>query len=138
MKLTAVGLAIIAKDNHVLIGKRRSKDPYVKDLTWVFPGGRLKSLDFVAEVEREAEEETGLTVKAERLIHVRLFPNTKGSQILCLYFCCTPTGGEEKVGGDLTELKWVKPTETYRKYFTTHTAAEVKGFLQKLEKDGRL
>jgi hypothetical protein len=42
----------------------------------------------------------------------------KKRKFLSIYYLCKLTGGEEKVGGDLVELKWINPTDV-KKYFTT-------------------
>ena len=57
-----VGLGIIIKEGKVLIGQRKEKDPYVKELTWVFPGGKFDSLNFERELIKSIKEETGLNV----------------------------------------------------------------------------
>lgn len=134
MELILIGLAIIEKNGKILIGQRRQKAPLVRKLTWVFPGGRLETTDFEAEIKREVKEETGLSVSVGKLVHARLIPDSpeKKTQVLALYFYCKVLGGKEKREEDFTQLKWVKPTETYEKYFTTSTANEVKEFLKSL------
>jgi len=125
-----VGLGIIVKEGKVLIGQRREKDPYVKELTWVFPGGKFESLDFERELIKSIKEETGLNVYINQLIHARQVPDSpeKKVKIIAIYYHCTPVSGKENAGGDLKKLSWVEPTKVFH-YFTTSTADEVVSFL---------
>ena len=135
LKIIIVGLALIVKNNKILIGARKSKDPWVKDLTWVFPGGKIESLDFEKEIKREARKETGLEVAVKNLIAARILPDAKLKpiQIVLLYFHCQSISKKSpQPGGDLVKLKWVKPTEVF-KYFTTSTCDEVTKFLATIE-----
>lgn len=137
LKTIIVGLAIIVnKDGKVLIGARKGKDPYVEGLTWVFPGGHLDSLNFEKEVRDEVKQETGLEITVRSLITARIHPDVgyKPIQIVALYFHCTPIGKKTaRAGGEIKEVKWVRPTEVF-KYFTTSTCDAVTQFLTTIEK----
>lgn len=129
-KTIVAGLGIIAKEGKVLIGQRKEKDHFVKELTWVFPGGKFESLDFEGELVKKIKEETGLVVYVNQLIHARQIPDSpeKKVKIIALYYYCTPVSGKETAGGDLKKLAWVEPTKVFH-YFTTSTADEVVSFL---------
>ena len=134
-----IGLGIIVKDGKVLIGKRGSLDKNVRNLTWVFPGGKLESLNFSKEIAARIKVETNLETKVGKLIHARIHPDNlnKKLNIVALYFHCEVVSGKEKPGGressvPLVELKWVKPADVVR-YFTASTADEVMRFLVGLE-----
>lgn len=137
LKIIQIGLAIIVnKKGEVLIGARRDKDPWVENLTWVFPGGNLESLDFEKDLKKEVRQETGLNVNVNSLITARVHPDSgfKNVQIVALYFHCTPVDNKNpKAGGELVKLKWVKPTDVF-KYFTTSTSDDVTKFLTSLQK----
>jgi len=125
-------LAIVHRGNKILIGKRKLPDPYIKKLTWSFPGGRLyhtKSLE--DSLKTEIKKKTNLNVKVKKLIFARVWPARK--EFLLLYFYCEPVSGKEKAGEKFTEIKWVKPTEV-KKYFTTNVDSFIMNFLRKLEK----
>jgi len=131
-------LAVITdNEGRVLIGARSQKDKWVENLSWVFPGGKLKTLEMEEEIEELAKEETGLNVNAKQLIAARIHPDSgfKNVQIAALYFHCTLDEKTNKLiaGGSLKKLKWVKPLEVY-KYFTTSTCDEVTKFLTMMEK----
>jgi len=134
-KILVIGLGIIEKRGKVLIGKRKRKDKYVRDLSWVFPGGRLETIDFDKEIKREVKEETNLCVRVCDIVHARLIPDSprKKVRVVALYFHLKPTSRKIKASGDLSELKWVKSTEVC-KYFTTSTADEVIRFLGSISK----
>lgn len=129
-EVMVIGLGIISKEGQVLIGQRKQKDPHVKELSWVFPGGQFESLDFEAEMKRKLKEETGLNVYLNQLIHARLIPDSpeKKVKIVALYYYCTPVSGREKAGGDLKKLTWVPAMKIFH-YFTTSVSDEVVSFL---------
>lgn len=134
--ILVIGLAIIQKEGKILIGCRKEKDLTVKDLSWVFPGGKMKSLDFRTQLRDEVAQETGLHVNVLDIIHARLIPDSpeKKFRIIALYFNCGVTGGKEEPGGDLDKLQWVNPTTVCR-YFTTSTADEVMEFLGRIGRE---
>jgi len=122
-------LGIVHKDGEILIG-RREKDPYVKELSWTFPGGRPaydKSLE--ESLKDEIKKKTSLDVEIKKLIFARI-PEEKGEFIL-LYYYCEVAGGKEKSGEKFDEVKWVKPSEL-KKYITTSLHPELMDFLKKI------
>jgi len=135
-KVIIVCLAIIERYHKILIGARSEKDKWVENLTWVFPGGRIRSLNFEKQLKREVKKETNLNIKIKNLVSARIHPDSgfKDIQIVALYFHCKAKRGKELPGGDLSELKWVKPSDVF-KYFTTSTSDEVTQFLHVLEKN---
>jgi len=103
-----VGLAIIVKDGKVLIGARKERDLNVENLSWVFPGGRMESLDFASEIKREVKEETGLDVRVKSLVAARVHPDSgfKPVQIVAMYFYCAPLPkSKEKKGKAFSETR---------------------------------
>lgn len=137
VKTLIVGLAVILnKDKKILIGARREKDEWVENLTWVFPGGSFGSLDFENDLKNKVKERTGLGIEVRSLVAARVHPDSgfKSVQIVALYFYCELVGKNKmKPGGDLKELKWVKPMDVF-KFFTTSTCDEMTKFLTVLEK----
>ncbi len=138
LKIIVIGLGIIVnRQGKVLIGARKGKDPWVKNLTWVFPGGGLESLNFDKELKREIKEEANLDVNVKTLITTRTHPDGSlgNVQIVALYFYCVPADKKQKPrpADGLTQLKWVNPSEVF-KYFTTSTSDEVTKFLISIEK----
>lgn len=129
-EVIVIGLGIIAKDGKILLGLRKEKDPYVKELSWVFPGGKFESLDFEAELTKTIKEETGLNVFINQLVHARLIPDSpeKKVKIIAIYYHCTPVSGKEQAGGDLKKLEWVSAMKIFR-FFTTSTTDEVVSFM---------
>lgn len=134
-----VGLGIIINKGKVLIGKRGEQDPYVKHLSWVFPGGMMHSLNFEKELIIYIKHETGFTVKVDKIVHARIHPDNINDKvkIIALYFHCFIVSGKQKAGGykkrvPLIKLKWVQPTAVVR-YFTTSTSDEVMNFLKRIE-----
>jgi len=136
LRLIIVGLGIITnKKREVLIGERKQKDKWVEYLSWVFPGGEIKSLDFTNDIKQILKNETGLNTTINNLISVRIHPDSgfKNVQIIAFYFHCTAKSSTSTPSHDLTKLKWVKPLSVF-KYFTTSTSDDVTKFLATLEK----
>ena len=129
-EVMVIGLGIICKNGNILIGQRKEKDPHIKELIWVFPGGKFESLDFEAELTKNIKEETGFNVYVNQLVHARLIPDSpeKKVKIIALYYHCTPVSGRQRAGGDLNKLAWVPAMKIFH-YFTTSTADEVVSFL---------
>ena len=114
----------------ILIG-RRENDPYIKELTWVFPGGSLNyEEDLDAALKKKIKEKTGLDVKNLGAIFAKTYPEKK--EFLSIYFLCEAVGGEEKADDDLVELKWVKPEEV-ENYFTTSFHPHMKEYILNLK-----
>ncbi|MFH1473820.1 MAG: NUDIX hydrolase [Candidatus Aenigmatarchaeota archaeon] len=130
MEFMVVGLAIIHKNGNVLIGNRKEKDKFVEHLTWVFPGGKLESLDFEREIKEIAKRETGLDIDVKRIIAARIMPESSINAVI-VYFECTGKG-IERAGGGLKELKWV-PATSVCNYFTTSVMTEIMDFLKNIE-----
>jgi ADP-ribose pyrophosphatase YjhB (NUDIX family) len=138
-KVVVVALAIIEKEGKILIGKRGTQDPYVKHLTWVFPGGQVFRFRFAEELKGIVKAETGISIKLGKLIHSRVHPDNLSSEvdIVALYFQAQVVEGKENPGAykqevPLTKLKWVDPTQVSF-YFTTSVADEVMRFLKLIE-----
>jgi len=127
-------LAIIYKNGKILIGKRKP-DPYIKQLKWSFPGGRLhygKTIESSLKVE--VKKKTNLKIKIHKLVFARTFGTIK-IEFLNLYYFCTPLGSinNARAGEKFTEIMWIKPSHV-TKYFKPPAHPFVLKFLKKLEK----
>jgi len=125
-------LAIIfdSEKRKILIGKREN-DPYVEELSWVFPGGRLISEETEEQtIKRIVKEETGLEVENLGTVFSRIIPERK--DFFLIYNLCELVGGKEKAGGDIKELKWVSPDEL-QSYFTTSFDPKLKEYINNLK-----
>jgi 8-oxo-dGTP diphosphatase len=125
-----LGVIFDPAKKRILIG-RRENDPYIKELTWVFPGGSLNyKEDLDAALKKKIKEKTGLDVKNLGAIFAKTYPEKK--EFLSIYFLCEAVGGEEKAANDLVELKWVKPEEL-ENYFTTSFHPHMKEYVLNLK-----
>jgi len=127
-------LGIIYNPNtkQILIGKRVN-DPNLKKLSWVFPGGRPDyKNDMDDNLKFEIRENTGLDVTIKNIVFAKTYPEKR--EFLSIYYLCecVKCDGSEKPMGNLTELKWVKPTEVTN-YFTTSIHPTVLEYLKGLE-----
>lgn len=108
--------AIILRNSKVLIG-RREKDPYIKQLSWSFPGGRPAYDDNLEHhLKLEVKKKINLNIEPKRVIFTKTYPENR--QFLSIYYLCKTIGGVEKAGEKFREIKWVKPEEL-KTHFTT-------------------
>jgi len=126
-----VALGILFLNGRVLIGRRKEKDFLIPRLTWVFPGGKVSDEESPRiGLKREFKRETGFNVRIKRFLFSRV--PSECSKITLFYYEVEPISGSLRAGGDLKELKWVKPTEVV-KYFTTSIDLRVMNYLKALE-----
>jgi ADP-ribose pyrophosphatase YjhB (NUDIX family) len=125
-----LGIIFDPKRKKILIGKRK-KDPYIKNLTWAFPGGRLNhNEDMEKAIKQRVMEKTGLKVENLGSVFSKAYPERK--ELISIYFLCEATGGKEKAADDFTELKWVNP-EDIEKHFTTSFHPHLKEYILNLK-----
>lgn len=108
-KVVLLGIIYDPKEKKILIG-RRENDPHVPELKWTPPGGRVMlGEDLEESLKTKIKEQTGLEI--ENLGNIfAMVPKEKEDFVLLLYLC-EAIGGDEKVGGNLKEIKWVDPEE---------------------------
>jgi 8-oxo-dGTP diphosphatase len=119
--------AVIVHQQRVLLVKRGSP-PMVGQ--WTIPGGVVElgeTLRFAA--EREAQEETGLTVKAGEVVEVidRILPGKDGRtqyHYVLVDFLCSVAGGEAIAGSDAADVAWAAEDEL-EKFKLEKTVVEV-------------
>lgn len=127
--LNVLGIVYNPETRKVLIGKREN-DPYLKNLSWSFPGGRpAYDEDLEYYLKHEIKIKTGLDVKVEKIIFAKTYPEDR--QFLSIYYLCKSIGGQEKAGEKFTEIKWVTPAEV-ENYFTTSLHPKLLEFLKTL------
>jgi 8-oxo-dGTP diphosphatase len=110
-----ISAAIIVDQNRVLMVRRRVKEGA---LSWQFPAGAIEAGESPEEAAvRETLEETGLEVKAIRLLGQRVHPKTGRAMS---YTAAEVVAGEAHVADDeeLAEVAWVTHSEisTYVPY----------------------
>ncbi|MFD9276873.1 NUDIX hydrolase [Streptomyces mirabilis] len=103
-----ISAAIIVQDGRVLMVRRRISEG---ELMWQFPAGGIEAGESAEDAAvRETSEETGLTVKAVRLLGERVHPKTGR---LMSYTACEPISGEAHVADDdeLDAITWAAHSE---------------------------
>lgn len=101
-QLTAA-IAVVRRDSEVLIVQRRSDDDL---FSWQFPAGEVETGERSEDAAvRETHEETGLTVKAVRVLGERVHPNTGRTMV---YVACEHLDGAAYVADpeELAEVAW--------------------------------
>ncbi|MFH1331894.1 MAG: NUDIX domain-containing protein [archaeon] len=117
--------------NRKILIVRRENDPYIKELSWCFPGGRPDydgNLEFY--LKKEIKVKTGLDVDAKKVVFAKTYPEKR--EFLSIYYYCELIGGKEKLDKPFVEFKWVKPTEV-KNYFTTSLHPSLFKYLKTLD-----
>ena len=111
--LVAVG-AVALRDDGALLLVRRGKAPALG--RWSLPGGRVDWGETLSDaLRREVAEETGLEVapgKLAGLVERRYLD--EGFRYVILDYHVTVTGGTLRPGSDVTDARWVLPSEMVR------------------------
>jgi ADP-ribose pyrophosphatase YjhB (NUDIX family) len=127
--VNVLGIVLDPKTKKILIG-RRENDPYIKKLTWCFPGGGPTYHDELEEyLKIEIKKKTEINVKVEKIMFAKTYPEDR--RFLSIYYLCSAKMGNEKAGDKFVELKWVKPSDV-KKYFTTSLHPELLKYLRTL------
>ncbi len=106
--------AVIVDQGRVLLVKRAGP-PMAGQ--WTIPGGVVELGETLrAAAEREAREETGLTVRAAEVLEVidRIIPGENGRpqyHFVLVDFLCTVVEGEVCAGSDAAEAAWAGEDE---------------------------
>jgi len=128
--LNVLGVVRDPKTGMIIIG-RRENDPFIKQLSWTFPGGRPaydKDLEFY--LKHETKIKTGLDIEVKDVVFAKTYPENRN--FLAIYYDCEVVGGTAKAGEKFVEVKWIKPTEV-RRYFTTSLHPVLLRHLESLE-----
>lgn len=126
-----LGIIFDPQKRKIVIGKREKKDPHIKELSWLFPGGRaFNGEELEKTLKEKIKEKTGLKVENLGSIFARIPPEKKN--LLLIYYLCEVIGGKEKPGRKFSELKWVKPEEL-EKHFTTSFHPHLKEYIMNLK-----
>jgi len=127
--IVLLGIVFDPKNRKILIG-RRENDHQIENITWCFPGGRVKTEEEMEDIlKNRIKLKTGLKVANLGSVYSRIFPEQK---ILLIYFLCEVIGGKEKPLADFVELKWVRPEEL-ETHFTTSFHPHLKEYILNLK-----
>jgi 8-oxo-dGTP diphosphatase len=100
----ALSMAVIVADGKLLLIRRRKREG---DLLWALPGGAIEAGETPEEAAvRETVEETGLVVRAAKVLGERVHPKTGRAMT---YVACEVLQGEAKVADadELDAVAWV-------------------------------
>ena len=128
----SVAIAFIQREHQVLLVRRKKREGR---LAWQFPAGVVKPGANVTDaVEKEVRNETGVTIRADKIIGSRIHPDTK---VLCHYLLCTYLHGEaENLDADEnSEVKWVNAWDVAPSYVTSDVYTEVHTLLKRIASD---
>lgn len=130
-----VGVGAVIVENGRALIVRRGSEPLKGE--WSIPGGVLELGETLRQgAEREAREETGLTVQACEVLEVvdriMLDPEKKIQYHYVLVdFLCRRLSGEPRPGADADELRWISAEELAGFPMSDTAAAVLRKGLQK-------
>jgi ADP-ribose pyrophosphatase YjhB (NUDIX family) len=105
---------VALRDDGALLLVRRGKAPALG--RWSLPGGRVDWGETLSDaLRREVVEETGLEVAPGKLAGlVERIHLDEGFHYVILDYHVTVTGGTLRPGSDVTDARWVLPSEMVR------------------------
>jgi 8-oxo-dGTP pyrophosphatase MutT (NUDIX family) len=107
-------LGLITHGDYILVGKKVDRDhPAGLGGLWVLPGGRVEDGEsFEEALQREIQEETGLTVTIEQNLgeHLQRLTDTT---VTLNYFRCRAISNLARPGDDLELVSWLNKPEAY-------------------------
>lgn len=116
-------LAIIKNEKGEILIGRRKNDPFIKQLSWTFPGGRpAYKEDLKYYLKLEVKKKTNYDIEVKDVIFAKTY--TEDRKFLSIYYIAKIIGGSEQAGEKFVEVKWVNPSEL-KKYFTTSLHPEL-------------
>jgi 8-oxo-dGTP diphosphatase len=107
LKTAVVG--VVNNKGHILIGKKTTyKENDVLSEKWHIPGGGVKENEKISEaVQREINEEFGISVRASRIIDINLI--RKPDKFVLVYWIeCIPENTEITLSEEISEARWVE------------------------------
>lgn len=113
-------VAIVVKDDKILIDKRNDPANRRAHQKWEFPGGGVEEGENIEEcLKRETKEETGLDIRVRQMVpqvHFGAYRGRSGyGQLYILPYICDVVGGTIRPNPDeVLESRWVTPREALR------------------------
>ncbi len=141
-KQITVFAALVIHDGKILMVKRHEPECPEAHLKWEFPGGKAEFGELPERaIEREILEETGITVKAKRLLPIvysSMWDYAWGKQhVLMFAFECDYVSEQEAMKDHhVAEIEWVKIEEVLNRQVLPDTEPFLKELFALQENPG--
>ena len=107
-KVKLVGVIFDPKKRKILIGKNKGDKKYS-----FLEGNLVPEEELDKELKRITKEKTGFIIHNLGTIYSENYLDDK--EELEIYFLCEATEGKEKLGKNVEEIIWIKPSEAEKK-----------------------
>jgi len=138
-RFVLITLAVVRKNDSIIIGKKVDKPHPWLNGKWHIPGGCVNIGESPEEaVKREMREELGIDIEVGEIIDVGILysPDWKGKKMYSalIYYECFPLTDKIKPTDDLVDAKWVRGKEIgkYLKEAENVISEGTKKYLDKL------
>lgn len=102
---------VILREGKALL-LRRSPDDDFGPGQWEFPGGTLEFGEGLEDcLRREVREETGLTIRVQRLLYANTFLTQPWRQVVVVSYLCQPSEEEVRLSAEHTAFLWAGKEE---------------------------
>ena len=121
-----VGIIFDPKTRKILVGKAKGDEKYS-----FLEGNLTHNEELDVRLKKVTTEKTGYIVHNLGAVYAQNCLNSHGEE-LKIYFLCEATEGQEKLGENIEEILWVKPSEVEEKLGVSFPT-RLKGYIEDLE-----
>lgn len=94
------------------------------DGKWEIPGGRLEENEAVIDgLQREIDEETGLSVEVQGPVHTTAWRNERDEGRFAAHYHCTTAHDDVTLSGEHVDAEWVTPADATRRLKSAQATA---------------
>jgi len=125
-------VAILKKEDHILIGQLKERTMTMPNMTWYFPFTELKENESPRKaIKRIFEEDFNLDVEVDKLIDK--YVPSENPKLTQYIYLVKYKGGSSAISKSMKDMTWIKPTQI-TKYLTNFMSKSFMEYLEHLEK----
>jgi len=125
-------VAILKKEDHILIGQLKERTMTMPNMTWYFPFTELKENESPRKaIKRIFEEDFNLDVEVDKLMDK--YVPSENPKLTQYIYLVKYKGGFSNTSKSMKDMTWIKPTQI-TKYLTNFMSKSFMEHLEHLEK----